>query len=106
MTGVGYTRCPRTVSWASLPPGGCGQTGQGRELLRDRRQAVDFNLAEYSDKGRGLIELSAEMQGNRNPMIDRPEWASAIDFTAEWASPRSRTDVARAVLRGGTCSAN
>jgi hypothetical protein len=53
---------------------------------RDRRQAVDFNLAEYSHKGRGLIELSAEMQGKRNPMIDRPEWASAIDFTAEWAS--------------------
>ncbi|MEU6811159.1 endonuclease [Streptomyces sp. NPDC046831] len=27
----------------------------------------------------------AEIQGNRNPLIDHPEWASAIDFSGVWA---------------------
>jgi endonuclease G len=27
----------------------------------------------------------AELQGNRNPLIDHPEWAERIDFTAAWA---------------------
>ncbi|MGP4003478.1 endonuclease [Streptomyces sp. 8N706] len=26
----------------------------------------------------------AEIQGNRNPLIDNPEWAEEIDFTAAW----------------------
>jgi endonuclease G len=27
----------------------------------------------------------AELQGNRNPMIDRPDWVRRIDFAAAWA---------------------
>jgi endonuclease I/V8-like Glu-specific endopeptidase len=27
----------------------------------------------------------AELQGNRNPLIDHPEWADSIDFSAAWA---------------------
>jgi endonuclease G, mitochondrial len=27
----------------------------------------------------------AALQGNRNPMIDHPEWARRIDFVAAWA---------------------
>ena len=27
----------------------------------------------------------AELQGNRNPLIDHPEWADRIDFSAAWA---------------------
>jgi endonuclease I len=27
----------------------------------------------------------AEIQGNRNPLIDRPEWAREIDFAGAWA---------------------
>jgi endonuclease I len=27
----------------------------------------------------------AELQGNRNPLIDHPDWAERIDFTAAWA---------------------
>ncbi|GAA2932994.1 hypothetical protein GCM10011428_58220 [Streptomyces violaceus] len=26
----------------------------------------------------------AELQGNRNPLIDHPEWARAIDFSGVW----------------------
>ncbi|MEU9014914.1 endonuclease [Streptomyces sp. NPDC048479] len=26
----------------------------------------------------------AEIQGNRNPPIDHPEWARAIDFSGVW----------------------
>jgi endonuclease G, mitochondrial len=27
----------------------------------------------------------AELQGNRNPLVDHPEWAERIDFSAAWA---------------------
>jgi endonuclease G, mitochondrial len=27
----------------------------------------------------------AELQGNRNPLIDHPDWAERIDFSAAWA---------------------
>jgi endonuclease G len=27
----------------------------------------------------------AELQGNRNPMIDHPEWAERLDFGEGWA---------------------
>lgn len=30
-----------------------------------------------------------ELQGNRNPLIDHPEWADKIDFTAAFAAPKS-----------------
>ena len=29
--------------------------------------------------------VAVELQGNRNPMIDHPEWARRIDFGAAWA---------------------
>jgi endonuclease G, mitochondrial len=29
--------------------------------------------------------VAAGLQGNRNPMIDYPEWARRIDFAAAWA---------------------
>ena len=27
----------------------------------------------------------AELQGNRNPLIDHPEWATQLDFATAWA---------------------
>jgi len=27
----------------------------------------------------------AALQGNRNPLIDHPDWAQRIDFAAAWA---------------------
>ena len=27
----------------------------------------------------------AELQGNRNPLVDHPDWAERIDFSAAWA---------------------
>ena len=38
-----------------------------------------------SDYERHRNSAIAELQGNRNPLIDHPEWAERIDFAAAWA---------------------
>lgn len=38
-----------------------------------------------SDYERHRNHVIAELQGNRNPMIDHPDWARRVDFTAAWA---------------------
>ena len=38
-----------------------------------------------SDYERHRNFVAAELQGNRNPMIDRPDWATRLDFAAAWA---------------------
>ena len=58
-----------------------------RELKRDR---LDTLLAWHEDEPVSDYELHrnyviAELQGNRNPLIDHPEWARRIDFDAAWA---------------------
>lgn len=39
-------------------------------------------VTEYELHRNAAIE---EIQGNRNPLIDHPEWASALDFSGVWA---------------------
>jgi endonuclease I len=38
-----------------------------------------------SDYERHRNAAIAELQGNRNPLIDRPDWARTLDFSAAWA---------------------
>jgi endonuclease I len=38
-----------------------------------------------SDDERHRNYVVAELQGDRNPLIDHPDWARRIDFAASWA---------------------
>lgn len=38
-------------------------------------------MSEYERHRNAAI---AEIQGNRNPLIDHPEWAREIDFAGAW----------------------
>ena len=65
-----------------------GLIGDGeRELTPDRLTMVLAWHEEdpVSDYERHRNYAIAELQGNRNPMIDHPDWASRIDFAAAWA---------------------
>jgi endonuclease G, mitochondrial len=65
-----------------------GLIGDGqRELTPDRLPMVLAWHEEdpVSDYERHRNYVAAELQGNRNPMIDHPDWASRIDFAAAWA---------------------
>ncbi|MGE7386203.1 endonuclease [Streptomyces sp. NPDC004126] len=65
-------------------PGRIGD--ESRELQRDGlRMLLDW----HKDHPADLYEQHrnaaiAEMQGNRNPLIDHPEWAERIDFAGAW----------------------
>ncbi|MGW5849777.1 endonuclease [Streptomyces sp. NPDC055254] len=61
---------------------------QQGELPRDR---LDVLLDWHRDHPVGAYEqhrnaATAEVQGNRNPLIDHPEWAERIDFAGAWTS--------------------
>jgi endonuclease I/V8-like Glu-specific endopeptidase len=58
-----------------------------RELARDRLALL---LAWHGEDPVSLYERHrnvaiAELQGNRNPLIDHPEWAERLDFATAWA---------------------
>ncbi len=57
------------------------------ELTPDRLpMIVDWHEEDpVSDYERHRNYVVAALQGNRNPLIDRPEWARRIDFAATWA---------------------
>ncbi|UQX05251.1 endonuclease [Streptomyces sp. RerS4] len=59
---------------------------EARELQQER---LGLLLRWHKDHPAGTYELHrnaaiAEMQGNRNPLIDHPEWAERIDFAGAW----------------------
>ncbi|MET7619255.1 endonuclease [Streptomyces sp. NPDC005408] len=59
---------------------------EARELQRER---LDLLLSwhsadEVSEYERHRNAAIAEIQGNRNPLIDHPEWAEKIDFAGAW----------------------
>jgi endonuclease G len=59
---------------------------EARELQRERVSVLlDWHRAnpveEYQRHRNAAI---AELQGNRNPLIDQPEWAERIDFDASF----------------------
>jgi endonuclease G len=58
-----------------------------RELTADRLGLLlDWHESHpVSDYERHRNFVIAELQGNRNPIIDHPDWASKIDFAAAWA---------------------
>ncbi len=58
-----------------------------RELTPDRLATLldwhdDDGVSEYEQHRNAAI---AEMQGNRNPFIDHPDWAKRVDFATAWA---------------------
>lgn len=65
-------------------PGKIGD--EAREL---QRAGLELLLNWHRDNPVGIYEQHrnaaiAEMQGNRNPLIDHPEWAEQIDFAGAW----------------------
>ncbi|WP_405997107.1 endonuclease [Streptomyces sp. NBC_00829] len=59
---------------------------EARELQRER---LSLLLSWHKDNPVGEYErhrntATAEIQGNRNPLIDHPEWAEQIDFAGAW----------------------
>lgn len=59
-----------------------------RELTEDR---LDLLLGWHGEDPVGEYErhrnvACAALQGNRNPLIDHPEWAGRLDFAATWAA--------------------
>ncbi|MFG3721418.1 endonuclease [Streptomyces massasporeus] len=64
-----------------------GQVGDvAREFPRDRLPLLlqwheSEQVTEYE---RHRNAAAAELQGNRNPLIDHPEWARTIDFSGVW----------------------
>jgi endonuclease G, mitochondrial len=60
---------------------------EARELQRERLGVLlswhsDEAVSEYERHRNAAI---AEIQGNRNPLIDHPEWAEEIDFAGAWS---------------------
>ena len=58
-----------------------------RELTKDRLALLlgwhgEDPVSEYEHHRNVAI---AELQGNRNPLIDHPQWAGRLDFAAAWA---------------------
>ena len=58
-----------------------------RELTADRLAILlewhgDEPISVYEQHRNFAI---AELQGNRNPLIDHPEWATQLDFATAWA---------------------
>ena len=69
-----------------------GQIGdEARELQRERlRLLLDWHATNPVDEyERHRNAAIAETQGNRNPLIDHPEWATRIDFDAGFARPET-----------------
>ncbi|MFJ3977239.1 endonuclease [Streptomyces sp. NPDC090021] len=65
-------------------PGRIGD--EARELQRSGLEMLltwhrDHSVDVYEQHRNAAI---AEMQGNRNPLIDHPEWAAEIDFAGAW----------------------
>jgi endonuclease G, mitochondrial len=58
-----------------------------REFTPDRLEMVlGWHEADpVSDYERHRNHVIAELQGDRNPLIDHPDWARRIDFAAAWA---------------------
>ncbi|MBT2391966.1 endonuclease [Streptomyces sp. ISL-1] len=59
---------------------------EARELQRERLDILlSWHAAQaVSEYERHRNAAIAEMQGNRNPLIDHPEWAGEIDFAGAW----------------------
>ncbi|TQK50390.1 endonuclease I [Streptomyces sp. SLBN-118] len=59
---------------------------EGRELQRERLDLLlSWHAADaVSEYERHRNAATAEIQGNRNPLIDHPEWAEEIDFAGAW----------------------
>jgi endonuclease G, mitochondrial len=57
---------------------------EARELQRDRLQTLlAWHEAEPVDEYERHRNMAIfELQGNRNPLIDHPEWAGRLDFSA------------------------
>jgi endonuclease I len=65
-----------------------GLIGDGEHELTPDRLAMVLAWHEedpVSDYERHRNYAIAELQGNRNPIIDHPDWARRIDFAAAWA---------------------
>ncbi|MFB6557570.1 endonuclease [Streptomyces sp. NPDC056400] len=61
----------------------------GDEARELQRTGLETLLNWHRDHPVGIYEQHrnaaiAEMQGNRNPLIDHPEWAEEIDFAGAW----------------------
>ncbi|MGR4880546.1 endonuclease [Streptomyces sp. LARHCF249] len=61
----------------------------GDEARELQRGGLELLLDWHKDHPVGIYEQHrnaaiAEMQGNRNPLIDHPEWAEQIDFAGAW----------------------
>lgn len=61
----------------------------GDEVRELQRGGLELLLNWHRDHPAGIYEQHrnaaiAEMQGNRNPLIDHPEWAEQIDFAGAW----------------------
>ncbi|MFD3327287.1 endonuclease [Streptomyces sp. NPDC058701] len=61
----------------------------GDEARELQRGGLELLLNWHRDHPAGIYEQHrnaaiAEMQGNRNPLIDHPEWAEQIDFAGAW----------------------
>jgi endonuclease I len=74
-----------TLYFLLLYPGLVGDTP--RELTADRLAILlewhgDEPISVYEQHRNFAI---AELQGNRNPLIDHPEWATQLDFATAWA---------------------
>lgn len=68
-----------------------GQIGDsGRELQRDRVKLLlgwhDACPPDDYERHRNMAIF--EQQGNRNPLIDHPEWGSAVDFSIGFGGAR------------------
>jgi len=65
-----------------------GLIGDSEHELTRRSAADDPQLArgrsgQHYELHRNFV--IADLQGNRNPLIDHPDWAQRIDFAAAWA---------------------
>jgi endonuclease G, mitochondrial len=69
-----------------------GQVGDAAgELQRERVSLLlDWHRAEPAEEyERHRNAAVAETQGNRNPLIDQPQWAERIDFSASFGTSSS-----------------
>ncbi|NLU68296.1 endonuclease [Streptomyces sp. HNM0574] len=96
------TSCGRRESQGFEPAAGKGPAARatlyfllrypglvGDETRELRRERLEMLLSWHESEPVGAYEQHrnaaiAEIQGNRNPLIDRPDWARRIDFAHVW----------------------
>ena len=69
-----------------------GQIGdEARELQHDRLQVLlDWHRADPAGEHERHRNVAiAELQGNRNPLVDHPDWADRIAFDTGFVAPRA-----------------